>query len=197
MKSILYVEDSAMSQLLMRRYVGDSGELTICSTLSAAAALLKERSFDLMITDYMFPEGTSLDLIISIRGRFSAPELPIIVVSGSMDRLLLSSILRAGANDGYSKPLKAVEFNEVINRMLTQPYVRSPENGAIEIRCFQWRKGELFFQFCPDSDLMISAPSKEAASTQMLAALRGRVAAGTRLGDSSHEGIVSHIIDLP
>ncbi|MFA5265514.1 MAG: response regulator [Opitutaceae bacterium] len=197
MKTILYVEDSAMSQMLMRRYVGDAGKLTICTTLDAAAAQIKESRFDLLITDYMFPEGDSLDLIVGTRRRFSAQELPIIVVSGSMDRLLLSRILKAGANDGFSKPLKAGSFNEVVTRMLAHPYVRSPEHGAIDVHCFRWMNEGLYYQFCPDLGLTTSGPTKEAASAQMIAALQAGAAAGAVLGNTSHHGTASHIIELP
>jgi CheY-like chemotaxis protein len=197
MKAILYAEDSAMSQILMRRYVGDAGELTISTTLGEADALLKENRYDLLITDYMFPEGDSLDLIISTRRRFTTIELPIIVVSGSMDRLLLSRVLKAGANDGFPKPLRAVDFNEVVNRMLAQPYVRSSEHGAIDVRCFQWTADGLYYQFNPDLGLTTSGHTKEEASAKMLAALQASVVSGTVPGNTNRHGMTSHIIELP
>jgi len=197
MKDILYIEDSSMSQLLMRRYVGDAGALTICSTLRSAITRLQEHHFDLLITDYMFPEGDSLDLIIGVRHKFSAEELPIIVVSGSMDRLLLSCVLKAGANDGFPKPLKTVEFNEAVNRMLTQPYVRSPEHGAIDVRCFQWMNNGVHHQFCPDLALTCSGSSREEAAAKMQSLLEASLSERKLLGGASHLGIASHIVELP
>ena len=110
MKQVLYVEDSATSQLLMRKYLAGMCELTITPSLRTATTLLAERSFYLLISDFLFPEGDAIDLIQLTRKAESSKVMPIIVVSGSMDGALLSRVLKAGFRFGDNAPMAIIEF---------------------------------------------------------------------------------------
>ena len=110
MNEVLYVEDSTTSQMLMKKYLEKMAMLTIASSLDAAIQLLRERRFNLMIADYNFPEGNSLQLIQHVRSSPVHHQMPVIVISSSMDGPMLTRILRAGANDGQEKPLRVIEF---------------------------------------------------------------------------------------
>jgi CheY-like chemotaxis protein len=72
MNEVLYVEDSSTSQILMKKYLEGMAALTLAPTLDAAIQLLRERRFNLMIADYHFPEGNSLQLIQYVRSRWSS-----------------------------------------------------------------------------------------------------------------------------
>ena len=61
MKRVLYAEDSTTSQLLMRRLLANLCELTITSTLAQAEIALLSQPYDLLITDFLFPEGDTLN----------------------------------------------------------------------------------------------------------------------------------------
>jgi CheY-like chemotaxis protein len=194
MKQVLYVEDSATSQLLMRKYLAGLCDLTITPSLRMATSLLAERSFDLLITDFLFPEGDALDLMQQVRKTETIRTIPILVVSSSMDGALLSRVLKAGANEGMSKPLSTAEFRSVVVRMLEAPYVRSPENAICSVTCFQWAMRGTISQFCPELNLTISGPSKDDVSKRMRAALAERLAQGMDLGYTSHEAVVTHVV---
>ena len=90
MSEVLYVEDSTTSQMLMRRFLEGIAELTIASSLEAALQLLRERRFDLMVADYNFPEGNSLQLIQYVRSAPMHHQMPVIVVSSSMGAPMLT-----------------------------------------------------------------------------------------------------------
>lgn len=195
MNEVLYVEDSTTSQILMRKYVEGIAALTIASSLDAAVQLLRERRFRLMIADYNFPEGNSLQLIQYVRTSPMHHQMPVIVISSSMDGPMLTRILRAGANDGLAKPLRIAEFRAMVTRMLTTPYVRSLENPVVDVFCFQWRSHLGVHQFCPELNLMVTGATKEEADDQMRAALdeyRGHE--GVTLGTITDEIIVRHMI---
>jgi CheY-like chemotaxis protein len=194
MKQVLYVEDSATSQLLMRKYVAGMCELTITPSLRMALSMLTERKFDLLISDFLFPEGDALDLIQLARKNDATKDLPIIVISGSMDGALLSRVLKAGANEGLSKPLATEEFRAVVTRMLSAPYVRSLEQAISSVTCFQWAVRGTISQYCPELNLLFSAPTKDEVSKRMLVALQEQLAQGADIGYTNHEVVVTHVV---
>jgi CheY-like chemotaxis protein len=194
MKQVLYVEDSATSQLLMRKYLAGICELTITPSLRMAASLLVERSFDLLVSDFLFPESDALDLMQQVRKAEATKAMPIVVVSSSMDGALLSRVLKAGANEGMSKPLTTAEFRSVVMRMLEAPYVRSLEHAICSVTCFQWAARGTISQFCPELNLTITGPTKDDVSKRMLMALQERLAQGVDLGYTNHEMVVTHVV---
>ncbi len=194
MKQVLYVEDSATSQLLMRKYLAGICELVITPSLRMASSLLGERKFDLLISDFLFPEGDALDLLHHVRRTEATKDMPILVVSSSMDGALLSRVLKAGANEGMSKPLPTGEFRAVVTRMLESPYVRSLERAICSVTCFQWAARGTISQFCPELNLMISGPTKDDVTKRMLAALQENITKGVDLGYTNHEVLVTHVV---
>lgn len=194
MKQVLYVEDSATSQLLMRKYLAGICELTITPSLRMAVSLLAERHFDLLISDFLFPEGDALDLIQQARKTEALKAMPVIVISSSMDGALLSRVLKAGANEGLSKPLNTTEFRNVVIRMLNDPYVRSMERAICSVTCFQWVSRGTVFQYCPELALTLSGVTKEEVTKQMQSALQMRLAQGSELGFTNHESLVTHVV---
>ncbi len=194
MKQVLYVEDSATSQLLMRKYLASICELTITPSLRMAVSLIAERPFDLLIADFLFPEGDALDLLQHVRRTEATKTMPIIVVSSSMDGALLSRVLKAGASEGMSKPLATAEFRAVVLRMLEEPYVRSLESAICSVTCFQWAIRGTISQFCPELNLTVTGPTKEEVANRMVAAIRERLAQGSDLGYTNHEVVVTHVV---
>jgi len=194
MKQVLYVEDSATSQLLMRKYLAGICELTITPSLRMAMSLLAERTFDLLVTDFIFPEGDALDLLHHVRRGDKTKALPIVVVSSAMDGALLSRVLKAGANEGMSKPLSTAEFRTVVMRMFEAPYVRSLERAVCSVTCFQWAARGTISQFCPELNVMISGSTKDDVTKRMLAALQESLASGVDLGYTNHEVVVTHVV---
>src|SRR4051794_7431466 len=110
MKRVVYVERSTTAQSLMRRCLEGVCEITGVSTLSAAFEIVNEREFDLLITDFLFSDDDVSGLIEHVRQIKPWDELPIIVISASMDKMLMSRVVKIGANDAASKPLRAEEF---------------------------------------------------------------------------------------
>jgi DNA-binding response OmpR family regulator len=194
MKQILYVEDSMMAQMLMQRYLKDIGELTIVSLPSEARPVLEQRRFDLVISDFIFPQGDALGLINYVRRSHSVMELPIIVVSSCMDDILLDRVLKQGANDGMTKPLNAKDFRDLVERMLAKPFVRTTERQVVGVYCFEWQAGGRAYQYCPELDLKVSGESPAQAAASMSAKVEEAVAAGQELGHVWREAVVTHVV---
>jgi CheY-like chemotaxis protein len=194
MKNVLYVEDSVTSQLLMRKHLAGICELVVTASLQKAAALLEERDFALLIADFLFPEGDATELIRQVRRTPRRESMPIIVVSGSMDGLLLSQVLQAGANDALAKPLKNQEIRGMVATMLETPYVRRLEHEIMGVCCLQWQKAGRFYQHCPETGLTVEGAIKEDVASQMQAALETKARQGVALGQTAHETMITHVV---
>jgi CheY-like chemotaxis protein len=195
MKQVLYVEDSATSQLLMRKYLQSACELTITPSPRTGLTLTQERNFDLVVTDYLFPDGDALDMITRLRQARSKAQLPIVVISSSMDATLLNRVLKAGANDGMAKPLPTVEFRALIERMLKDAYVRTPEKSITSVACFQWAQQGEFHELCPELDIHLSGSDRDDVNRRMSAAIREQLAQGAALGFTTQEKIFTHVVE--
>ena len=194
MKKVLYLEDSATSQLLMRRYLSGLCELVTAAELRVGAAMLQEQTFDLLISDFLFPDGDTTGLIHQVRRAEGTKDLPIIVVSSSMDEALMDRVLKAGANEALRKPLDAQQIRALVERMLTAPYVRKAEGSVTGVNCFQWATKEAVFQFCHELDLTLSGRTQDEVSRLMAAALKERAAQGAALGFAYQETVITHTL---
>lgn len=63
-KKILIVDDDESMLSLYQRVFADTGyQLAMAATMAAAKELLEGGKFDLLVTDYLFPDGIGTDLI--------------------------------------------------------------------------------------------------------------------------------------
>lgn len=196
MKRVLYAEDSVASQALMRRYLKDLCEVVIAPTPRAASSLLGSEPFSALITDFMFNDCDASDLIVQARKTRSATELPIVVVSSSMDKVLATRLLSAGANEVAAKPLHPGDFRALVKRMLDEPYVCKQDLRSASLPSLQWQLGVTFHEFCPEFGLQTSGATAEEASRAMQAAIKAKIAAGTKPGQTHHAKLVTHLVEF-
>ena len=195
MKSVLYLENSRTSQILMQGYLEGHFDLSICETVEDAERTLQVKKFDLIIADFMLQRGDASDFIRGVRQNHSPQQLPIIVASGAMDAALLSRVLAIGANDVVSKPIDRKLFRVLVDRMLQKPYIREPDRNFISVACAQWRQDGLYFEYCPDVNFKLSGSSKDEVSQKMVAALHQLEVEGARLGHCYNERTLVHVIE--
>jgi len=195
MKRVLYAEDSVASQALMRRYLKDLCEVVIAPTPRVASSLLGQEPFAALITDFMFSDCDASDLITQTRRGKSPAELPIVVVSSSMDKVLATRVLSAGANEVAAKPLHPGEFRALVQRMLEEPYVSQLDRRSACLPSLQWQVAGTFHEFCPEFGLQVSGASAAEASAAMTAAIRERITAGGVPGQAHHAKVVTHLVE--
>ncbi len=70
---------------------------------------LKKEHFDLLLMDWMLPDGTGADLLPWVRGNLGW-DLPVLVVTAREDEETVVQALQAGADDYVVKPLKQLEL---------------------------------------------------------------------------------------
>jgi DNA-binding response OmpR family regulator len=104
--SLLVVDDSKMTRVLLQRRLEQQGHRVMTAQGGRHALdLIAEQSFDVVLLDSMMPEMSGLEIVDSLRGRFSASELPIIMVTVKDESSHLIDALTRGVNDYITKPV--------------------------------------------------------------------------------------------
>src|SRR5579885_1606220 len=101
---VLVVEDSEDDTFLLlrelRRAHFDTTHEQVF-TLPAMEAALRERTWDLIISDHSLPGFGSFEALKLAQA--TQPEIPFIVLSGAIGEELAVSVMKAGANDYVMK----------------------------------------------------------------------------------------------
>jgi two-component system chemotaxis response regulator CheY len=196
MKKVLYIEDSRVSQLIVKKFLGGFCETTAVSSVSAARACFKKGEFDLIITDFQMPEGTPWEFIQEVRRQASPMELPILLVSSSLDSAMINTALAVGANDGLTKPLEGKTFLDTVNRLLTSPYLRPVDTSFFSITILEWTQDGRHHCFCPELQMTVEGANHAEANDRITQLARKYVAGGTPVKEVLDAKLASRIIKV-
>jgi two-component system response regulator AtoC len=113
MPSALIVEDSDSSRELYAEWLKQSGFAPIESwgTLAGAQAVLKERSFDLVLLDLQLPDGSGLDLLKQLEDH---PDAEVVVITGHGTIDTAIDAMRGGAIDYLTKPVDLRRLQKIV-----------------------------------------------------------------------------------
>jgi CheY-like chemotaxis protein len=181
MPSVLFIEDSRTFQRLMSKYLPEGYDLTIIDNLASGWEAIQSRAYDLVITDFMFPEGDAFELIFQIRHRYSPEELPIMVLTSVADRFLISKLFVAGVNATVSKPPNVPVFRDIVERMIARPWVQRPDFPSEDAHLVSWGTADEYVVFCPNLNIFTRAPTQQAALDAMQDRIRKHTISGDRI----------------
>jgi PAS domain S-box-containing protein len=117
-KEVLLVEDEAAHALLIERALkGITLSICKCSSVGEALAKLKERTFDLIVSDLNLPDARGDGVVPTLRE--DAPKIPIIVLTSSASVTDGVAAMRAGAKDFLVKNFDA-NFRDVLQVALSR-----------------------------------------------------------------------------
>ena len=129
---VLLVEDNAGDARLVREHLRDADgalpfTLDSFPTLTAAAASLAGSRPDIVLLDLSLPDSFGLETLA--RWQLTAPELPVVVLTGSDDEALAVAAVREGAQDYLVKgridgPLLAQAIRYAVERKRAQEELR-------------------------------------------------------------------------
>ena len=97
---VLFIEDNKLDQLSFARFAKKEPvafNYTVANCLREARIALEHAEYDVVVSDYMLPDGTGVELISE-----AAPS-PVIIVTGAGREDVAASALREGAFDYISK----------------------------------------------------------------------------------------------
>jgi two-component system, NtrC family, response regulator AtoC len=115
--SVVVVEDEESLAGSIRLYLERNGwEVDVCSSAEQALATLEAVRPDVVVTDYLLPGRTGLDLLKEVMAM--DPLIKVVMVTGHGDVQLAVEAMKAGAYDYLCKPLVLAELNLLLERAL-------------------------------------------------------------------------------
>jgi DNA-binding NtrC family response regulator len=127
MGSILLVDDEEkILKTLGRALRDDSHEVVTAANARDAQRLLAERSFDLLIIDFLMPDRTGLDVIRELASSTPEAERPAVVMMtahGSIESAV--EAMKLGARDYLQKPFEVDELLVLVRRALEDQRART------------------------------------------------------------------------
>ena len=119
---ILVVDDSPLTCAALRQIFEEDGcEVETVSDGRVALERLRTRSFQVVITDYLMPEMTGIELLTAVR----AEKIPcgVVFLTGHGDPELALKAMRAGADDFVAKPCEPDRLRLLVHRTLERRVV--------------------------------------------------------------------------
>ena len=115
---LLVVDDNEMNRDMLSRRLDLNGyTVTTAEGGRQALELIGGRPFDLVLLDVMMPDVDGLEVLRTVRERFSPAELPVMMLTAKDRSEEIVEALSAGANDYVTKP---IDFPVVLARVATQ-----------------------------------------------------------------------------
>jgi diguanylate cyclase (GGDEF)-like protein/PAS domain S-box-containing protein len=125
--SLLVVDDSKITRISLQRSLEHQGyQVTTTRGGPQALVLIAKQPFDVVLLDSMMPEMSGLDVLESLRSRFSASELPVIMVTAKDESSHQVEAMTHGANDYITKP---IDFSVLFARIETQLALKQAEDA--------------------------------------------------------------------
>jgi two-component system sensor histidine kinase/response regulator len=104
--TLLVVDDNEMNRDMLQRRLSREGYVVeVAEGGREALDRLSTQSFDLALLDVMMPEVSGLDVLRTVRERYSLAELPVIMVTAKSQSDDMVEALQLGANDYVTKPI--------------------------------------------------------------------------------------------
>jgi DNA-binding NtrC family response regulator len=130
MQSILIIDDKESELETMSDVLSNQG-YRIVSTSSGeeALAIIKEQSFDVILTDLKMPDVDGMEILKIAKTMDSQPQVIMITGHGSIDKAV--EAMRIGAEDFIPKPIGVPELREKVRKALESQYLRQ-QNLALQ-----------------------------------------------------------------
>ena len=117
-RRLLIVDDNEMNRdMLARRLARKGYAIGLAENAKDLLTRVKQDAVDLVLLDIEMPEISGLDALQKLRERYSAAELPIIMVTAKAQSDDVVEALDLGANDYLTKP---IDFPVAVARIGTQ-----------------------------------------------------------------------------
>ena len=120
---VLIVEDDDTSSAICARALARGGfSATTACDGQAALALLREGSFDLVLTDQTMPGMDGLTLVRAMRADSRLTRIPVLFLTSCTDAEMRTKGFRAGCDGFLLKPVRPLELVEAVSGLLERAY---------------------------------------------------------------------------
>jgi len=122
MKQILLVEDDPLYSKILSYILENNGYIVECAANGLQGMeMIKEKTYDLIVTDILMPSATGLDLLDKIKRDITSKGTKVIVLSLMTSDFYLSESLSRGADEYLRKPVTAKDLLQSVRRHLLKP----------------------------------------------------------------------------
>lgn len=121
-KSVLIIDDEDEIKSLMSNYLVKSqveeNKIVLASDGKEALSKIQNQDFGLIIVDVLMPKMNGLQLIKEIKMRAKYKDIPVIIISGTLEAENVKTAISLGINNIIVKPFTYNIFIEKIGRAL-------------------------------------------------------------------------------
>jgi len=129
---VMIVDDDVALRTAFARALERVGYAVVATTGSPdVVELVGARQPSLILLDNHMPGATGIELIKAIRQKWSAGELPIVLISGSSIQGEIDEALKSGANDFRRKPVDLHDLIATVGATLGSPSPPKPATQGI------------------------------------------------------------------
>lgn len=122
MSKVYVCDDDPVILMMVNRILGRSHDVVTSQTREGLLEKIAEQKPDIILLDYLMPEGDGLELITLLRDKGYYPEIPVVIVTGDYDAELVLKCAEEGVEDFIQKPFVPEELisrvQQVIDRKL-------------------------------------------------------------------------------
>jgi len=98
-------------------------DVTLCNDAESALVHIgKDAPYDILISDFMLPGISGIDLIKQLRQNAATSRLPIVMISGHNNYAMDERAKSAGANAFLNKPFTVVQLRTTVQQLLADPF---------------------------------------------------------------------------
>lgn len=123
--SVLVVDDNPFTRTMVRGLLGTIGVRTIFEASDGIEALelIRSASPNVVLLDWEMPllNGPEVVRIVRSPGVFPAPDIPIIMLTGHLERWRIVESVKLGVNEFLSKPVSAKALLDRMVSILLKP----------------------------------------------------------------------------
>lgn len=146
---ILIVDDEHNTREALARYLRGRFSVTTAADGEVAIELLKERNFDLVLTDLRMPNADGMSVLEATRSKADRPLCILLTAYGSIGDAVAA--VKQGAFDFVPKPVKLDKLEEVIDAALASRHPAAEEQSSATSAPEEGSDSELVFP-APGSD---------------------------------------------
>ncbi len=97
-------------------------EITLCNDAeSALVHIQRDEPYDILISDFMLPGISGIELITQVRQNGATSRMPIVMISGHNNYAMDARAKAAGANAFLNKPFTLSQLRTTVHQLLTDP----------------------------------------------------------------------------
>jgi CheY-like chemotaxis protein len=121
---VLVADDDPEICTLIKTILGKGPyEITLCNDAeSALVQIQREGGFDMLISDFMLPGISGIELISQVRQHAPTARMPIVMISGHSNYAMDARAKAAGANAFLNKPFTLSQLRTTVQQLLSGPF---------------------------------------------------------------------------